>query len=1077
MNAHYYDIESVMNAFTLCNFRAKNNLVDIFYLCDDDFLTQTPSGNFYQDLKERVYLRNKNFNGDIALYDLHQEEANKHLWRTFGLSDAYMINDPKEQSSYASEYRLVCDTDPEYNEELHPYLMGYNSYNYDTTMLALYGYEIYPQRIIKDNHNNDVILTAFVPTTAKQMRMYNDDLFSKDFKPNMPAYLSVTRTDQGTWSKPNYQDQRWRIRKNMMLSGRHLDVARLNEKQAKVALKRLLGQLGYQILESNKLKPNQNTLTDSDQFMDLIAYNISDCVNLQKLEEHKLYTGQFRLKQRLLKTYPELIYQKQEGAYKPDIRPNKVRRDRLTIDCTSAKFSTMSLCPYGHLKDIPTVSYLYPSERKAKELGIKRVNVLDEAKKFFYSLFPQPEIRAQFDIMYNYYKSLEGKNFNESQNYYEDWGDSNPPHSLTEYEKAPMSMPYFKADGTPSSCFITFSTGGIHGAEYNKALYDYDLAEYQSEINDMAYVRTVYSDPIELKKAKSITMLDGTVRKATDFLKSGSTLKKASFKDLKKKEIQLFKNKDDGSNKLHSKYTFTSAALCAHEDFTSYYPNLLRMMEAFFNEGLGYDRYAEIFFQKQYYGILMKEKNANITKLKLKEEERTECQKLRATSGLTIAPDTISAEERELYAILREGTKLILNSASGSADANYESSIRMNNTIISMRIIGQLFSWRIGQAQTYRGATVISTNTDGLFSVMDDMNLNNQILEEESADIGVEIEPELTILISKDTNNRIEVSHTTGKILAAGGGTTACRTGPKPEKALNHPAIIDWALSEYLIAAYFGDIGHARPELSLHKPLDEQAGRNIFEQAKKEFDLVKYLIMFQNIIASSPGTNSYVFGIKPQNTASDPIILQHYNRVFIMKDHTPNTIHLYQSAARKITAAMINKRKAIEARMQQHDPIAVQVANANGVSLNDISYDKEFIIKKVTNIEDDWYMLVMNKDLHTMDESELNFIKENLDYDKYLQLLKECFEKNWMNKLPPQTETKTTAGSQAETIISEPPLFADQLTTLLQANIPLEVKLKLISNSEECATETITDTYTLQQLANLLQKQEKAGIG
>ena len=37
------------------------------------------------------------------------------------------------------------------------------------------------------------------------------------------------------------------------------------------------------------------------------------------------------------------------------------------------------------------------------------------------------------------------------------------------------------------------------------------------------------------------------------------------------------------------------------------------MMSAFYNIGLGYDRYAEIFQNKQDYGFLMKAKNANLT--------------------------------------------------------------------------------------------------------------------------------------------------------------------------------------------------------------------------------------------------------------------------------------------------------------------------------------------------------------------------------------------------------------------------------------------------------------------------------
>lgn len=1053
MTKNYYDIESVMNAFTLCNFKPKENAVDIFYLCDDEFLTQVESGDFFNELKQVVYKANKDFRGELILYDLKTEDANRHLFRTFGLSDAYMINNPNDTSSYPLEYRLTCDTDPDYDDNIHPYFMGYNSYNYDTTMMALYGYEIYPQRIIKDANNQDVILTKFAPTTARQMRNYNDDLFTKSFKSNMPSYLAVTMTESGVWSKPNYQDQRWRIRKNMLFSGRHLDVARLNEKQMRVALKRLLGQSGYQILESNKLKPGQNTLENSEQFMDLIAYNISDCVKLQKLDEQKLYKGQFLLKQQLLKTYPELIYQKKQNEYAPDIRPDRVRRDRLTIDCTSAKFSTMCLCPYGHLKDQQTVSYMYPSERKAKELNIPRLNILDEAKKFFYKLFTQPEIRAQFDVMYNYYKSIEGKNFNESESYQEDWGEEFEPYSMAAYPKAPMCMPYFLQDGTPSSCFVTFSVGGIHGAEYNKALYEYDQQQYQSKIDEMNYAKAVYNDPIELKKAKSITMPDGTVRKATDFLKSGSTLKKADYKDLKRNNTPLFKEKDDGSNKLHPKYTFTSAMLCAHEDFTSYYPNLLRMMEAFFNAGLGYDRYAEIFFQKQYYGYMMDNKNADLTQSKLKPKELDAIQKLRKNSGLNIHPTLISDEERALYAIMREGTKLILNSASGSADASYESSIRMNNTIISMRIIGQLFSWRIGQAQTYRGATVISTNTDGLFSAMDDMDLNNQILAEESADIGVEIEPELTILISKDTNNRIEVSHKTGEILNAGGGTTSCRKGPRPDKSLNHPAIIDWALSEYLIAAYLGDKGEARPELSMSKPLDETAGRNIFERAKQEFEAAKYLQMFQNIMASSTSSISYIFGTTDENP-SEPIILQHYNRVFIMKDKTPGTMHLHQASARKITAAMLNKRKADNQKTQCHDPIAVHVAAVNGVTLSELSYDKEFVINKVTNVEDDWYMLVVNDDLFTMEEEQRNFIIENLDYEKYLILLKNCFEKNWMNVLPPKQDSAEIS-------------IAQRAQNLFDANQNLLLNMQLSTEKAPVDSIQITNPAIIQQILKL----------
>ena len=98
-----------------------------------------------------------------------------------------------------------------------------------------------------------------------------------------------------------------------------------------------------------------------------------------------------------------------------------------------------------------------------------------------------------------------------------------------------------------------------------------------------------------------------------------------------------------------------------HEDFTSYYPSMLINMSAFENPGLGYDRYAEIFQQKEDFGKKMKDKS-------------------------------LPQEQRDLYSIMRNGTKLILNSASGAADVTYNTPIRMNNRITAMRIIGQLFT-------------------------------------------------------------------------------------------------------------------------------------------------------------------------------------------------------------------------------------------------------------------------------------------------------------------------------------------------------------------------------------------------
>lgn len=133
---YFYDIESLVNVFSLCNYKPEENHTDVYLLCDDMYLMNVP--NFETQLLDRIHEKNKNFNGTITLYNLQEREANEHLAATFGLSDAYMINDPNAKSSYPDKFRITCDTDPDYDENKHPFLGGYNSNNYDTTMLAIY---------------------------------------------------------------------------------------------------------------------------------------------------------------------------------------------------------------------------------------------------------------------------------------------------------------------------------------------------------------------------------------------------------------------------------------------------------------------------------------------------------------------------------------------------------------------------------------------------------------------------------------------------------------------------------------------------------------------------------------------------------------------------------------------------------------------------------------------------------------------------------------------------------------------------------------------------------------------------
>ncbi|WP_020385277.1 hypothetical protein [Kribbella catacumbae] len=1064
----FYDIESLSNVFSLVAYTPRPDLardaLEVFYLVDDATLAAAVQTH---SLVEVIRTGNPGLpQVEASLYDLHTIRGNLRLAQLMGLSDAEQVCDPDQDSSYPGDLRPVCDTDPSFDPAAHPFLAGYNSMNYDTTMLALYLSEVYsdvvdhrarlayaqqqrrsastPQRVAETEQLLVDVLAQrpqFKPITAAALRGHNDELFDAKNIEYMPGYLG--------WDTPQ-----GKIRRAMLQSGRHLDVARLNELQRKVGLKRLLGMLGHQIKESGKLG-HDSIITTLEELYELLAYNVADCLGLAQLFEHPLYSSAFDLKAGLLTQYSETVFNRNET----------VRRDRLTIDSSSAKFVGRILAPHTPLNDIEKVSFVYPAAEIAHERGIAQVNVLDECVRFFEERVApdraanpaQAKAHTDFLQVVAYYRSIEGQNFNDSEEYSELYGL--PVRSLKEIPKSPNNLPYFLADGTPSSCFATFSTGGIHGAEADIAGFERDLAEHRASTMMLGLARHLYpdakdfvaeakrqhnmlalpdgtsvdkrlvllgSDPAKVKyrkpkkddpvqaeqltraqtqipdpagllavqrpdhEALDVAITDSmspggvfVIRGKTVLAKSAAT--SAEYRtEAAKKAPELFVAKEDASTKLHPKYARTSTGHVTHEDFTSYYPNLLRNMRAFYNPELGEDRYATIFFDKERLGRELKQPG-------------------------------LRAAEKERLTTLRNGTKLILNAASGAGDASHKNPIRMNNRIISMRIIGQLFSWRIGQAQTLAGARIISTNTDGLYSVLD-REINDQVLAEQAALIGVDIEPEPMFLISKDSNNRLELTApraestlAESRIIAASGGTLACHVGPRPDKSLAHPAVVDFALAQYL------QVVATRGEAALSEAFDTDLGRKLMGEAIDPEDPLRTALLFQNVIAASRGSITYPFAAAPLDPTAgdegqrivDPRPLQMVNRAFVVRHGTDGAVSLLNAGAWKIPPATQAKRRQGAQRpvpdeiatsiLAHHGWAATRWMNSQNPRLTLIPEDRDVSTRKINGIEPAWSMVICNDDLTALGPPALMAIIEALDLDVYTQMLAETFTKNWMN--------------------------------------------------------------------------------
>ena len=168
LNMTFYDIESLKDLFSLCTYNPAQNALMVFYLTDVD-ITQ----DNYKPIINEIVEANKPLKKILPnfwFFDLKKKESNDILMSMLGKSDTYPIIPDYE----------------DWDGEKFAYMSGYNSHNYDLTMLALY----FEDTIQKDG--------SFKATTAEQMRFYNNCLFDPVIKPNMSEFLRRANAGSAT---------------------------------------------------------------------------------------------------------------------------------------------------------------------------------------------------------------------------------------------------------------------------------------------------------------------------------------------------------------------------------------------------------------------------------------------------------------------------------------------------------------------------------------------------------------------------------------------------------------------------------------------------------------------------------------------------------------------------------------------------------------------------------------------------------------------------------------------------------------------------------------------------------------
>ena len=638
------------------------------------------------------------------------------------LKDHLNIQKPNKggKSSITASY---LDVDDEFIPEREDYYFYFNGLAYDIVML---------------DHVLTKIIDGKLQTTPSTLRKKSDQII------NTRSYFDT---------KP------YEYYANVV------DVAKLDDSfmekgKLTIGLKSLVGILGGQVKESES-----NKTGFSKNIYDDVLYNFNDIIELRDI----VYKGSsvesmFINRSELLRTFEVL------------------KKNGITVNDTTATFVENIVAPDKPIKDIPTVSFMFPAEHIAKERNIERFDVLEYFKDWYIENAYKPIRKvnpaiAKYQMskilsVYNMYSEIRGTNWNSSQRHFKDF---QIPAVTSEWKKS-LNNRYAKyiqfvdKHGNLSSTYAKFSIGGIHGAEF-------DMKQFNKDKETIKYLRDKYKYISKIPSSEKLNqqLKNLIIKKSRTSLEGIPQRLVHEVPEFyaKTKEIDLILDPEDfspffidktGHEALHERYKYTSVAKVIHQDFDGYYPMLLCLLGAFY-DGTGKDLYREIYD----------------TRIKYKKMLKT------LPYG--------SKEYKEID-FKQSILKLVCNSASGLLDTPFDNKARANNKAMAMRLIGQFNTFIIAQALAFEGAHIPSTNTDGIYVSNIDIELNKKIVDRELEKMLVTITPEEMLLISKDTNNRIEVD---GDKIKASGGAVKNYAGATIKTRSVKPTLTDVITTKYLI--------------------------------------------------------------------------------------------------------------------------------------------------------------------------------------------------------------------------------------------------------------------------------------
>lgn len=761
--------------------------------------------------------------------------------------------------------------------------------------------------------------------------------------------------------------------KPYLLYGKQVDIAFLNEKmidegRPRIGLKTIEGMLGGTIVESESNKSGHSEDIHYD-----VLYNINDIAETKYRAFPGFLRNKFKTKKGLLEKYP---YLHDHG---------------ITVNDTSAKFVEYIIAPDKPIKDTPIMTLMYPAEHKAKEFGCKQFDVLENTISWYMEKVYKPVSKvnkkaadlhlAKFMNICQYYDYFRGKNWNESANHMFEYGI--PPKTKQDRKKADRTfgviLPFMDKNGNESPSYVKFSIGGIHGAEINAKQLAKDRAKIREWKEKYGYISKIPSNEVSRSRklfnlvvAQSRTCYKNYPQRLSHeipfFFENTETVDEIIDPDqfspyMAQKDTDKATKETYYSEDLIDRYKYTTSGYAAHQDFASYYPVLMINLGVFY-DGSGRDPYEEV-------------KNERIQiKGQLKHLKK-------------------GTKEYDDVDQVQDGLKLILNSASGILDGSHDTNLRANNKAVAMRIIGQLFTFRIGMALALEGATIPSSNTDGIYATNIDFETNKRIVEETLDGLYISIDPEEMYLVSKDANNRMEVVD--GKVSSAKGGIIGSWRGASVDQSLSHPALVDRILTDYLQKA------------DLDKPVDHDIIRQCLINYAATEDRRKFIRMAGWVMRSTSGslfiddTGAVHPGTVRVWLTKGGLKFTRYNaRVQKTKDNANGTNTLRDYASQLMPGSYLGKPEVVEYLADKIDvgkcfPKVPTVAQYWEIKDH---VDSVYIVSdtKISNLHPDDRLHIDNRCIDNIPDEEILEIFRTFDLEGYVRMIGE-FAKSWHNVL------------------------------------------------------------------------------